>query len=367
MAYYLDLFSPATFEAFGSSDRTVTGFRPRQRAQAERVEIGDKFICYMTKLGRWCGLLEVTGGWFSDSTPRFYADEDPFTVRFKVEPEVWLPKEKAIPIRDDRIWEKLSFTHGQDKATSRWTGRLRSSLARIEESDGLLLEQWLRKQFENGEVFPVDERQYSSFLVHQVRSSTGIVNVSVPDKDEEEVVPTPEVQGETRESIKVQAGLARIGAEMGMKIWIPKNDRGGVLREWTDTEGSLLDVLPLNYDTTTIKTIEQIDVIWLKGRSIVRAFEVEHTTSIYSGLLRMADLLALQPNLNIRLHIVAPAARREKVKDEIRRPVFALLDKGPLADSCTYLSYESVEELARERHLAYLSDSVLEEFAEEAD
>jgi hypothetical protein len=27
---------------------------------------------------------------------------------------------------------------------------------------------------------------------------------------------------------------------------------------------------------------------------------VEHTTSIYSGILRMADLLALQPNMDIR-------------------------------------------------------------------
>ena len=72
---------------------------------------------------------------------------------------------------------------------------------------------------------------------------------------------------------------------------------------------TLLDRLPLNYDETTLSTIEQIDVIWLKGHSIVRAFEVEHTTSIYSGLLRMADLLALQPNMNINLHIVAPDNR----------------------------------------------------------
>jgi len=72
---------------------------------------------------------------------------------------------------------------------------------------------------------------------------------------------------------------------------------------------ALLDRLPLNYDETTLSTIEQIDVIWLKGRSIVRAFEVEHTTSVYSGLLRMADLLALQPNMNINLHIVAPDNR----------------------------------------------------------
>jgi len=54
---------------------------------------------------------------------------------------------------------------------------------------------------------------------------------------------------------------------------------------------------------------------------MARAFEVEHTTAIYSGILRMADLLALQPNMDIRLHIVAPEARKQKVFDEIRRPV----------------------------------------------
>ena len=103
----------------------------------------------------------------------------------------------------------------------------------------------------------------------------------------------PEVESEVRESIKIQAMLAEIGSEMGMKIWIPKADRGGVLREWKDGSASLLDRLPLNYDDATLKTVEQIDVLWLRGRSIIRAFEVEHTTSIYSGLLRMADLLAL--------------------------------------------------------------------------
>ena len=64
--------------------------------------------------------------------------------------------------------------------------------------------------------------------------------------------------------------------------------------------GVLLDVLPLNYDETTLRTIEQIDVLWLKRRSIVRAFEIEHTTAVYSGILRMADLLALQPNMDIK-------------------------------------------------------------------
>lgn len=154
---------------------------------------------------------------------------------------------------------------------------------------------------------------------------------------------------------------------MGMQIWIPRSDRTAVLNEWHGDHAPVLDRLPLNHDDTTLKTIEQIDVLWLKGRSIKRAFEVEHTTSIYSGILRMADLLALQPNMDIRLHIVAPVARRDKVFQEVRRPVFCLLDRGPLSESCTFLSYDSVRELAQQPHLAHLSDTVLDEYEEETE
>jgi hypothetical protein len=154
---------------------------------------------------------------------------------------------------------------------------------------------------------------------------------------------------------------------MGLKIWLPRNDRAAVMAEWRAEHRPLLESLPLNYDETTLKTIEQIDVLWLRGRAIVRAFEVEHTTSIYSGILRMADLLALQPNMNIRLHIVAPYARRDKVFQEIQRPVFSLLEEGPLSERCTYLSYDSIDEVTNLKHLAYLSDSVLDEYTEEAE
>ncbi len=204
-------------------------------------------------------------------------------------------------------------------------------------------------------------------ITHQVRRLDKLVSVSVPE-DGETTEGTADVpRTEVRESIRVQALLARIGAGMGLNVWLPKADRGGVFDEWKASERPVLNVLPLNYDETTLKTIEQIDVLWLKGRSIVRAFEVEHTTSIYSGLLRMADLLALQPNMDIKLHIVAPAERRDKVFQEVRRPVFSLLEKGPLSESCTYLSYESVRELFGLKHLAHLSDSVVDEYAEQAE
>jgi hypothetical protein len=68
------------------------------------------------------------------------------------------------------------------------------------------------------------------------------------------------------------------------------------------------------------------DVLWVKTdfvANIVRAFEVEHTTSVISGILRMADLVTILPNISIKLYIVADEQRREKVYSEIRRPAFS--------------------------------------------
>ncbi|MBI5297946.1 MAG: EVE domain-containing protein [Chloroflexi bacterium] len=365
MAYYIDLFSPETYETFSKSDRSVSGFRPRQVNAASRIQVGDKLICYMVKLSRWVGVLEVTSVYYQDASPLFYSSNDPYTIRFKVKPLVWLPKEKSIPIHEDKVWNALSFTKGADKKSPAWTGKIRSSLNALDEHDGHFLEELITSQARGTEVFEVDEHEYAKLLRHKVRRPEGEVTVSIPQDTEKEAGAIP--RSEARESIKVQALIAKIGAQMGLHIWLPRNDRSGVLTEWKSDGAALLENLPLNYDETTIKTIEQIDVLWLRGRAIVRAFEVEHTTSIYSGILRMADLLALQPNMNIKLHIVAPYARRDKVFQEIQRPVFSLLDEAPLSERCTFLSYDSIQEIAGLKHIEYLSDSVLDEYAEEAE
>lgn len=201
---------------------------------------------------------------------------------------------------------------------------------------------------------------------HTVKTIDGEISVTVPtEADEEELT---DVDAESiRESMQIQALLAKIGTEMGFKIWLPRADRSRVLKAWQAQPDELVNELPLGYDHTTIATIEQIDVLWLRRRSIVRAFEVEHTTSIYSGLLRMADLVAMQPNINIKLHIVAPVERREKVMKEIKRPVFSLLENGALSEMCTYLSFDTVRELSELKHLSHMSDKVVQDLAEKAD
>jgi len=205
----------------------------------------------------------------------------------------------------------------------------------------------------------------------KVKTVEGEVVVTVPKDDDEaeEDLPTSDIRApEARQSIQMQAKLAEIGAIMGFKVWVPRIDRARVREQVkSNYQAAFIETLPLNYDETTLDTIEQIDVLWLKGRSIARAFEVEHTTAVYSGLLRMADLLALQPNMDIRLHIVAPGERREKVFREMQRPVFSLLARGPLSRNCTFISYDSVEGMRGLEYLAHTNDSIIKEYEEAAE
>jgi len=362
MNYYINLFSPTTYEAFCLSTKNISGFRKRQEKTASNVNIGDKFICYMTKISRWVGILEVISDHFIDNTPIFYKQDDPFIVRFKVNTITWLEKEKGVPIFEDIIWNNLSFTKGRKKGSHQWTGMVRNSLKVLQENDGKFLEEIIIEQASNGKTYPIDKTQYQKFLKYEIKTPRKIIQSTIPSIEEDELIEEKHI----RESIKVQAQLAVIGEKMNFDIWIPKSDRNAVLQIW-NPKREILENLPINYDNLTNNTIEQIDVLWIKGRTIIRAFEVEHTTSIISGILRMADLISLQPNINIKLHIVAPTSRREKVFQEISRPVFSLLEHGPLSDICTFISYESIEELSNQKLIAHFTDSVLDEFEEIAD
>jgi len=215
---------------------------------------------------------------------------------------------------------------------------------------------------------PVKELWRGEFSAPQEISTSNqpkefIVTVASDDADEQFD------EGEVRESIKIQGLLAKIGEQMGFDIWLPNPDRARVAKVWQPKDPrTLLAMLPLSYDKATQSTIGLIDVIWIKNkRSIARAFEVEHTTSIYSGILRMADLVALQPDIKIKMHIVAPSDRQEKFSTEIRRPVFSYMTNGRLSDMCTFISYDDVKHIAELEHLSYTKDGILENFEVSAE
>ena len=82
----------------------------------------------------------------------------------------------------------------------------------------------------------------------------------------------------------------------------------------------------------------------------------------------MADLLAMQPNLNILLFLVAPAERRNKVIAEVNRPTFKRLSP-PLVEMCRYISFESLRQRIKEvgAVVKYLKPEFLDAVAESCE
>ncbi len=138
---------------------------------------------------------------------------------------------------------------------------------------------------------------------------------------------------------QIQTFIGSIGMMKGYDVWIPVNDRNKL--DWNLTDKFLCrDRLPSRYEPID-DVVREIDVVWLKrGASEASAmFEVEHSTQIYSGLLRFNDLHLREPNLRPKFSIVANGIRRALFLRQINRPTFKL---SGLGDVCNFLEYKDV-------------------------
>lgn len=145
-----------------------------------------------------------------------------------------------------------------------------------------------------------------------------------------------------RTHTEVQAWLRDLGLALGFDVWVANNDRN---RSWADGRlgDGCLSVLPQAIEAlAAADTIRLIDVLWLDGKTsqVSAAFEVEHTTSIYSGIVRLLDLaLGAGSDGTNRLYLVAPDAREEDVRAQLKRPAFSRI-----ADlQVRYLPYSELE------------------------
>jgi hypothetical protein len=161
--------------------------------------------------------------------------------------------------------------------------------------------------------------------------------------------------------VKLQRLLIELGRATGCMVWVATNDRA---RAAADTKQNLcLTELPrMGLSEEATRRISYIDVIWIRQNAPVCAFEVETTTSVYSGLLRMSDLLAVVPALKLDLFVVAPKDRQDKVMGELARPTFSKLG---LNEYCRFISAEEVQRLVEKvRGLSgHLQPSILDTIA----
>ena len=61
MNYYLDLFTVETWDEFKAAGGDITGFRESHWPRLEKLQAGDRLLCYLVKAKRWIAVLEVTG------------------------------------------------------------------------------------------------------------------------------------------------------------------------------------------------------------------------------------------------------------------------------------------------------------------
>jgi predicted RNA-binding protein len=358
--YWLDLFTGVTWKEFLTAGANVSGFRESRWSAVQKIKPGDYLLCYLTGVSRFIGVLEVTSAPFRDSSP-IWKDED-FPCRLKVKAVVVLTPETAVPILELR--DRLTFFREMKSALA-WTGNFRGSLTKWKTSDGDAVLDALLEATKNPVTRPVDAAKLAR-RPKALKARMG--SVTVPESEE---APTeaPEITKEPSDHIEVQWLLLKLGIDMGFDVWVARNDRGRQLKgqRFADLP-KLKTELPLQFDEATNRTIELIDVLWLRGNAIVAAFEIESTTSIYSGLLRMSDLIAMQPNLNIPLYLVAPDERRQKVIDEVNRPTFRRLSP-PLFEVCRFISFSDLRSRLKDAgpFIRYLKPEFLEELSESCD
>jgi type II restriction enzyme len=126
------------------------------------------------------------------------------------------------------------------------------------------------------------------------------------------------------EHTQIQYLLIKIGRALHYDVFVARNDRH---RSSEGQSFSLLTVpaLPaMDWSPEVMDTASLIDVIWLKQttREIVSAFEIEKSTSIYSGILRMEDLARSIPDCTCNFYLVAPNQREKEVMAQLMRPAF---------------------------------------------
>lgn len=145
-----------------------------------------------------------------------------------------------------------------------------------------------------------------------------------------------------RTHTEIQGWLRDLGRALGYAVWIAANDRsraygGGKLGD------GCLDALPAPIAAAPgADAVRLIDVLWLdptQGR-VVAAYEVEHSTSIYSGIVRMLDLaLGGDAHALEGMFLVAPNGREDEVRVQLARPAFSRVADLKLR----YLPYNELE------------------------
>lgn len=138
---------------------------------------------------------------------------------------------------------------------------------------------------------------------------------------------------------QVQTLIGAIGLSKGFDVWIPRNDRGKL--DWSLTKQfECAAALPEKFNSIE-NILSEIDILWMeRGAGKLRSlFEVEHSTPIYSGLLRFNDVHLVTADAQATYNIVSNNERRNLFANQLNRPTFKA---SGLDRRCTFMNYSNV-------------------------
>jgi len=135
---------------------------------------------------------------------------------------------------------------------------------------------------------------------------------------------------------QIQSLVGAIGILKGYNLWFPNSDKINIDQSIVNYSKVLQTIPTFNQNVNSI--VSEIDIIWFNGNDPISFWEVEHSTPIYSGLLRFNDVLLSVAGVD-NFNIVAERDRENKFGREVNRPTFK---QNKLIDKVSFIDYENI-------------------------
>lgn len=121
---------------------------------------------------------------------------------------------------------------------------------------------------------------------------------------------------------EMQYHLLKIGSALGYDVIAASNDRSKSYCGNSFSFISLQQFPEISLDRETLNTVKLIDVLWFQKttNNVIAAFEVEKSTSIYSGILRLTDLSYTIADGDEVFYLIVPDKREKDVLLQLSRP-----------------------------------------------
>ena len=135
--------SPENFAATRERGFTLIGCKEIRRNMALQMEVGDRIVFYLTRVGVFAGSVLITSGMFEDRTPVWPGKPgkvDAYPWRFETEPELVLDEDEWVDAEE----LKTALEHIRKWPVEHWKLAFQGQLRTLSDADAGVLVERLR-------------------------------------------------------------------------------------------------------------------------------------------------------------------------------------------------------------------------------